>query len=146
LEALLAALISIYRWHHAESGVMVAGRLLRGTARRRQARGILARLDGRCEPAPIQAILPGCAVFDPQPGVWRGNMRDRFLFAPLADTGMRPGEALGLRISEFVLGRGGNAWVEIVPRADNPNGARVRMMRPRRVYVVRIWNGRSPAI
>ena len=59
----------------------------------------------------------------------------RFVFALLAETGMRLGEALGLRISEFVLGRGGTAYVEIVPRPDNPNGARVKMMQPRRVYV-----------
>src|SRR5450756_932630 len=49
--------------------------------------------------------------------------------------GMRIGEALGLRISDFVMGRGGTPYVEIVPRLDNPNGARVKLMRPRRVYV-----------
>jgi integrase len=157
LEARLAALISFYRWHQAVSGVAVAGRLLRGTPRRRPARGLLAHLDGRSTlaasslvrvrrgrrsdrpllllPQQIQAILDCCAVFDPQAGSWRGNLRDRFLFALLAETGMRLGEALGLRIGEFVLGRGGTAYVEIVPREDNPNGARVKMMRPRRVYV-----------
>jgi hypothetical protein len=34
-----------------------------------------------------------------------------------------------------VMGRGDTPYVEIVPREDNPNGARVKMMRPRRVYV-----------
>lgn len=157
LEARLAALISFYRWHQAVSGVGVAGRLLRGTPRRRPARGLLAHLDARSAPAAsslvrvrrgrardrpplllpqqIQAILDGCAVCDPEAGSWRGNLRDRFLFALLAETGMRLGEALGMRIGEFVLGRGGTAYVEIVPREDNPNGARVKMMRPRRVYV-----------
>lgn len=48
---------------------------------------------------------------------------------------MRLGELLGMRINDFVMGRGGTAYVEVVPRADNPNGARVKMMRPRRVYV-----------
>lgn len=33
------------------------------------------------------------------------------------------------------MGRGGTAFVEVVPRPDNPNGARVKMMRPRRIYV-----------
>jgi integrase len=33
------------------------------------------------------------------------------------------------------MGRGGTAYVEVVPRDDNVNGARVKMMRPRRVYV-----------
>ena len=157
LEARLAALISFYRWHQAVSGVAVAGRLRRGTPRRRPARGLLAHLDARSAPAAsslvrvrrggrpdrpplllpqqIQAILDGCAVFDLQAGSWRGNLRDRFLFALLAETGIRLGEALGLRIGEFVLGRGGTAYVDIVPREDNPNGARVKMMRPRRVYV-----------
>lgn len=157
LEARLAAVISFYRWHQAVSGVVVAGRLLRGTPRHRPARGLLAHLDARSPPAAsslvrvrrdrrrdrpplllpeqIQAILDGCALFDAEIGSWRGNLRDRFLFALLAETGMRLGEVLGLRIGEFVLGRGGTAYVEIVPRSDNPNGARVKMMRPRRVYV-----------
>jgi hypothetical protein len=52
----------------------------------------------------------------------------------LAETGMRLGEVLGLRISDVVPGRGGTGYIEIVPREDNPN-ARVKMMRPRRVYV-----------
>jgi integrase len=157
LEVPLAALISFYRWHKAVSGVAVAGRLLRGTPRRRPARGLLSHLDAHSLPVAsslvrvrrgggrdrpplllpqqIQAILDGCAVFDSDTGSWRGNLRDRFLFALLAETGMRLGEVLGLRIGEFVLGRGATAYVEIVPRSDNPNGARVKMMRPRRVYV-----------
>ena len=88
-----------------------------------------------CCPSEIQAILDGCAVPDPATGEWVGNLRDRLLFALLAETGMRLGEVLGMRISDFVMGRGGTPYVEIVPRADNANGARVKMMRPRRVYV-----------
>jgi integrase len=49
--------------------------------------------------------------------------------------GMRLGEVLGMRIGDFVMGRGETGYVEVVPREDNPNGARVKMMRPRRVYV-----------
>ncbi|WP_433503211.1 tyrosine-type recombinase/integrase [Pseudonocardia halophobica] len=86
-------------------------------------------------PEQVQAVLDGCAVLDPATGFWRGNLRDRLVFAMLAETGMRLGEVLGLRISDFVMGRGGTPFVEVVPRADNPNGARVKMMRPRRVYV-----------
>ncbi|GGW81936.1 hypothetical protein GCM10010350_78340 [Streptomyces galilaeus] len=48
---------------------------------------------------------------------------------------MRLGEALGLQISDFVMGRGDTPYAVIVPREDNPNGTRVTMMRPRRVYV-----------
>lgn len=129
---------------------------MRGTPRRTPARGLLAHLDARSAPGPsslvrvrrqrsrdrpavllpneIQAILDGCAT-PADGGEWAGNLRDRLLFALLAETGMRLGEALGLRIGEFVMGRGETAYVEIVPREDNPNGARVKMLRPRRVYV-----------
>ena len=86
-------------------------------------------------PHEIQAILDGCAVVEPDSGEWAGNLRDRLLFALLAESGMRLGELLGMRINDFVMGRGGTAYVEVVPRLDNPNGARVKMMRPRRVYV-----------
>lgn len=157
LEARLAALISFYRWQEAVFDVPVARRLLRGVPRRRPARGLLAHLDARRSSGPswlvrvrchrghqrppvllpqqVQAILDGCAVYDIVAGRWVGNLRDRLLFAVLAETGMRLGELLGMRISDFVMGRGGTPYVEIVPREDNPNGARVKMMRPRRVYV-----------
>ena len=156
LEARLAAVVSFYRWQEAVFDVPVAGRLLRGAPRRHPARGLLAHLDARGTPQPsslvrvrrrhrerpplllpqqIQAILDGCAVYDTDSGRWVGNLRDRLLFATLAETGMRLGELLGMRISDFVMGRGDTPYVEIVPREDNPNGARVKMMRPRRVYV-----------
>jgi integrase len=157
LEARLAALISFYRWHEAVFGVPVARRLMRGSPRRAPVRGLLAHLDARSAPGPsslvrvrrnrrrdrpplllpqeIQAILDGCAVFDAASGEWVGNLRDRLIFALLAESGMRIGELLGLRISDFVMGRGSTPYVEIVPRPDNANGARVKMMRRRRVYV-----------
>ncbi|MGV7484865.1 tyrosine-type recombinase/integrase, partial [Mycobacterium kansasii] len=87
-------------------GVSVAGRLLRGTPQHRPARGLLAHLDPRSAPAAsslvrvrrdrrkdrpplllpeqIQAILDGCAVLDTESRSWRGNLRDRFVFALLA--------------------------------------------------------------
>jgi integrase len=156
-EARLAALISFYRWHGSVSDVPVAGKLLRGRPRRAPARGLLSHLDSRSEAQPsslvrvrtikrsdrpplllphqVQAIPDCCAVYDRQTGEWQGNLRDRFLFALLAETGMRLGEALGMRINEFVMGRGGTPYVQVVPREDNPNGARVKMLRPRRIYV-----------
>jgi integrase len=157
LEARLAALISFYRWHGAVNDVPVVGKLLRGRPRGGPARGLLSYLDGRGEAQPsslvrvrtikrrdrpplllpqqVQAILDGCAVYDPKSGEWQGNLRDRFLFALLAESGMRLGEALGMRVNEFVMGRGGTPYIEIVAREDNPNGARVKMLRSRRVYV-----------
>jgi integrase len=157
LETRLTAVISFYRWQEAVFDVPVAGRLLRGLPRRHTTRGLLAHLDaGRSSgpsslvrvrrhrgrerpplmlPQQIQAILDGCAVYDTDSGRWVGNLRDRLLFAVLAETGMRLGELLGMRIRDFVMGRGDNPYIEVVPREDNPNGARVKMMRPRRVYV-----------
>jgi integrase len=157
LEARLAALISFYRWQEAVFDVPVARRLLRGTPRRHPARGLLSHLDARHAPQPssvvrvrrhrghdrppillpqqIQAILDACASYDTTTGQWAGNLRDRLLLATLAETGMRLGELLGMRVSDFVMGRGETPYVEVVPREDNPNGARVKMMRPRRVYV-----------
>ena len=51
------------------------------------------------------------------------RLRDRFLFALLAESGMRVGQALGLRHADFVSRR---REVQIVPRSDNANGARAK--------------------
>jgi integrase len=156
LHARLAALISFYQWQEAVHSVPVAGRLLRGRPSRMLSRGLLAHLDGRREPGPaslvkvrrrrqgrpplllpqdIQAIIDGCATWDDAAGEWAGNLRDRLIFAILAETGMRLGEVLGMVISDFVMGRGGTGYIDVVPREGNANGARVKMMRPRRIYV-----------
>ncbi|GGI02498.1 tyrosine-type recombinase/integrase [Egicoccus halophilus] len=50
-------------------------------------------------------------------------MTGRFLFALLAETGMRIGQALGLRHGDFVSRR---REVTIVQRSDNANGARAK--------------------
>jgi len=60
----------------------------------------------------ILAVLSAC-----------DRLRDRFLLALLAETGMRIGQALGLRHSDFVSR---DRQVRIVPRADNANGARAK--------------------
>ena len=52
------------------------------------------------------------------------HLRDRFLFALLAETGLRVGQALGLRHAD-VLSR--SRELRIVPRADNANGARAKI-------------------
>jgi integrase len=56
-----------------------------------------------------------------------GRARDRFLLALLAETGMRIGQALGLRHADFVSRA---KQVRIVPRADNANGARAKLRSP----------------
>ena len=61
--------------------------------------------------AEVQTILDGC-----------GRLRDRLLFALLYDTGMRIGEALGLRHNDIAA-----AEQEVtVRRRDNDNGARAK--------------------
>lgn len=51
------------------------------------------------------------------------HLRDRFLLVLLAETGMRVGQALGLRHADFVSHR---RELRIVPRRDNANGARAK--------------------
>lgn len=51
------------------------------------------------------------------------HLRDRFLMSLLNETGMRIGQALGLRHADFVSRE---ATVRIVPRDDNANGARAK--------------------
>lgn len=53
--------------------------------------------------------------------------RDRFLFALLAETGIRVGQALGLRHCDLVSRK---REVTIVPRSDNANGARTKTQSP----------------
>ena len=53
------------------------------------------------------------------------HLRDRFLLVLLAETGMRVGQALGLRHADFVSHR---RELRIVPREDNVNGARAKTL------------------
>ena len=69
------------------------------------------RLPGTLTAVEVTALLAACE-----------RLRDRFLFALLAETGMRVGQALGLRHADFSRRR----EVHIVPRADNVNGARAK--------------------
>jgi integrase/recombinase XerD len=58
--------------------------------------------------------------------------RDRFLVSLLNESGLRIGEALGLRHEDLSLRR---AEVRVVPREDNDNQARVKRMKERTVPV-----------
>lgn len=51
------------------------------------------------------------------------HLRDRFFFALLAETGMRVGQALGLRHADLFSA---SREIRIVPRTDNANGARTK--------------------
>ncbi len=131
----LAAVFGFYE-HHARSGVDVAAGLV---AWRRIGRGSYKPFlhhvtKGRPVPTrPIKLRVPTrvprtltaeqvvAVLAAPQ------RARDRFLLALLAETGMRVGQALGLRHADFVSRA---KEVRIVPRADNANGARAKLRSP----------------
>jgi integrase/recombinase XerD len=68
----------------------------------------------------VQAILDACQ-----------HLRDRLLFAVLYDSGMRIGEALGLRHADLAVAE---RQVTVTPRA-NDNRARVKGGTPRTIPV-----------
>src|SRR6266702_2338567 len=128
----LAAVFGLYD-HHARSGVGVAADLV---AWRRVSRGsykpflhhvtkgqpiptrpvkliVTRRAPRTLDAGQVAAILAACE-----------HLRDRFLFALLAETGMRVGQALGLRHCDFVSRR---REIRIVARPDNANGARAKL-------------------
>lgn len=82
-------------------------------------------------PAQIQELLEAEAVTID--GDWTGDVRYRLLWALLADTGMRIGEALGLQHRDWAAGRGGTAAVTIADRS-NPHGVAAKSG-PRVVHV-----------
>lgn len=90
--------------HHVTKGRPVPTRPVKLRVPRRLPRTLTAEQ--------VTVILAGCS-----------RLRDRFLLALLAETGMRIGQALGLRHSDFVSRR---CEVTIVPRSDNANGARAK--------------------
>ncbi len=94
--------------HHVNTGRPVATRPLR----LRQPR-YLPRTLGADE---VVALVEACE-----------HLRDRFLLVLLAETGMRIGQALGLRHCDFVSHR---RELRIVPRSDNVNGARAKTLEP----------------
>jgi integrase/recombinase XerD len=94
--------------HHVNAGRPVATRPLRLRQPRR-----LPRTLGADD---VVALVGACE-----------HLRDRFLLVLLAETGMRIGQALGLRHGDFVSHR---MELRIVPRVDNANGARAKTTEP----------------
>ena len=74
---------------------------------------VARRVPRTLEAEQVVAILAGCE-----------RLRDRFVLALLAETGIRVGQALGLRHADFVSR---DKELRIVPRADNANGARAKV-------------------
>ncbi|MGH9286115.1 MAG: tyrosine-type recombinase/integrase, partial [Acidimicrobiales bacterium] len=94
--------------HHVSTGRPVATRPLRLRQPRRLPRTLSAEQ--------VVAVVEACE-----------HLRDRFLLVLLAETGMRIGQALGLRHSDFVSHR---RELRIVPRPDNAHGARAKTTEP----------------
>ncbi|MGI8809017.1 MAG: tyrosine-type recombinase/integrase, partial [Acidimicrobiales bacterium] len=128
----LAAVFGLYDFH-ARSGVPVAAELVDW---RRGGRGtykpFLDRVGGRSRRAPRRPVrlrptrrLPETLSAEQVAALLGAckHLRDRFLIALLAETGMRIGQALGLRHGDVVSRE---RTVRIVPRDDNANGARAK--------------------
>lgn len=156
-----ASVLSFYRWQAAAHDVTEPYRRLYSRHVSRQTSRYRPMLEGvgparaagprpvypvraaaptRCPvltPAQVMTILDGCTT-PAGPGLWSGSLarvRDRLLFATLAHTGMRLGEALSLRHNDWHTGAGDTPWIDVVPRQDHPHGARVKSGRHRRLYV-----------
>jgi integrase len=127
----LAGVFGFYDFH-ARHGVRLAEALVtwRRTNRGSYEPFLYHATAGNPIPArPLKLMVPRC-----RPRTLRGDeiaaimaacehLRDRFLVALVAETGMRIGQALGLRHRDFVSRA---CEVHIVPRDDNVNGARAK--------------------
>ena len=157
-----AAVLAFYRWIAAADGLTAPYEALYTPLARRGRRPYVPMLDGIASrghdtgakplygvrsgpkgrtpvltPEQVRAILDTCAV-QRDDGTWKATpagLRNRFLFALLAETGMRLGEALALRHNDIHLGRGQTPAIDVAPRQDHPHGARVKSGQFRRVYV-----------
>jgi len=76
-------------------------------------------------PEQISALLDAEARWDAQAGVWRGDLRYRLLWALLAETGMRIGEALMLTHGDWQTGRGQTGRI-VLKEHDHPGGIRLK--------------------
>jgi integrase/recombinase XerD len=153
--ARVTAVLSFYRYHADVHQVPVAARLYRMSSHGgRYLPGLAHLRRGRERPGPavrvrrpvvrpvplltpgqVEAIVDGCARWDRASGQWPGSVRDRLLFAALAETGMRLGELLSTRHCDWHAGRGGTPFIEVVPRQDHPAGVRCKSSRYRRIYI-----------
>jgi integrase/recombinase XerD len=70
----------------------------------------------------VQNILEACR-----------HLRDRFLIYLLYESGLRIGEALGLRHEDMISG--GVNEIKVIPRANNENGARAKSKCERTIHV-----------
>jgi hypothetical protein len=69
-------------------------------------------------PGQIERICEACAIWDEEAREWRGSVRNRLLWALLAESGegLRLGEAPGLQHRDWHTGRGDTPFIKVVPR------------------------------
>jgi site-specific recombinase XerD len=151
----LQAICSFYRYQHF-NGVEAASRLyervfsgrhpykpmLEHLARRRGHDRRVVRIarprravPPTLTPVQVRLILDSCARWDERKRDWDGSVRDRLLWALLAETGMRLGEALAIKHCDWHTGLGDTPFVEVVPREDHPHGLRVKNGGYRKIFV-----------
>ncbi len=79
------------------------------------------RLPKTLQPDQVKQLVDACS-----------RLRDKFLISLLYETGMRIGQVLGLRHEDVKI------WantIRVVPRLDNPNGARAKHVEPYEIHV-----------
>jgi integrase len=149
----LRAVLSCYTYHEL-NGVDVGRQLHRIThgrsgnyrpflehiARRKGRRRTTIRVRQKRAAAPptltprqIDRICDACAYWDNGAREWRGSVRNRLLWALLAESGLRLGEALGLQHRDWHTGRGDTPFIEVVAR-ENRHEVRAKSGY-RRLYV-----------
>jgi site-specific recombinase XerD len=141
----IRAVMGFYRYQAAR-GVEVAGQLyetvharpgsylpfLEHVARKHGRRASVVKVRVRAKPVPV--LLPGQmtslreaeASWDPAGGIWSGELRYRLLWMLLEETGLRLGEALGLRHRDWKTGTGTTAQIEVVHQEGHPYGLRAK--------------------
>ena len=155
-----AAVLALYRYHADAHGLAGPYQRLftsRGSGRRSRYVPMLAGVGpGRSKPRPVYTMRRGNQDHTPvlTPGqvstildrlrhpvragmVWppASGLRDRLLFAVLAETGMRLGEALSLRHCDFHIGAGGTPSIDVAARQDHPRGVRGKTLLARRIFI-----------
>lgn len=118
--------------HHGSGAIRRRHALSRPTGRA----AAPARRTPLLSPVHVHIIMDGCARRD-DAGAWRPNLaglRDRLLFAMLAETGMRLGEALALRHCDIHPGAD-EPWLQVTAAPDPEPGRRGSATRNRRIRI-----------
>ena len=155
-----AAVLAFYTWHAAAHDLSVPMQRLYtswGRVRASRYQGMLTGVADHALPAQPRPIYRGRRGNRPRPPVLTPTQvglilaactptadtatarltaaRDRLLFTMLAETGLRLGEALGLRHVDLVTGSGDTPRLRVTPRSDHPHGCRVKNDKAREIYI-----------